>query len=142
MVKKINKDDRILELIKLVNDKKKEIASIQKCTYKTNCMFSYSDDNNRINLNVIQDVAKLYNIYAFLTSVYNVYTTVSNGHPFIWSGYDMEAWRSDIMSRISFLELDKKRKELKMLEDRLDKIISPELRQQMELEAIEKELGL
>lgn len=40
------------------------------------------------------------------------------------------------------LSLSAKRKELETLEGRLEKLVSPELRARMELELIEKELGL
>lgn len=47
-----------------------------------------------------------------------------------------------IYNRINKLSLSAKRKELEALEARLDKLVSPELKAKMELELIEKELGL
>ena len=46
----------------------------------------------------------------------------------------------NIKTRLSKLNIDKEKKNLAKLEQRLDKIISPELRAEMELAAIQKEL--
>lgn len=44
--------------------------------------------------------------------------------------------------RIDKIEITMKKKELELLEDRINKLISPELRAQMELEEIKKSLGV
>ena len=58
-----------------------------------------------------------------------------------WYGSTVDDWIEDIQTRIGIVGLNKKRQQLKLLEDRLDLIISPELKRQMEIEAIQKELN-
>ena len=61
---------------------------------------------------------------------------------FEWQGYLYDDWANDIKNRIDKLSLKAKQKELDALEARLDKLVSPELKAKIELELIEKELGL
>ena len=55
---------------------------------------------------------------------------------FDWLGFSLEAWISDIKTRVNKIDISKKRDELEKLETRLNSLISPELRNQMELEEI------
>jgi len=52
-----------------------------------------------------------------------------------------EEWKDDFQTRVNQISVQEKRKELAELESRLNAIISPELKAQMELEAIEKLLS-
>ena len=62
-------------------------------------------------------------------------------YQFKWLGFTFDQWKADIKTRIDKIQISKKKKELEELEVRLDKLISPELKQQMELEEITKLLG-
>ena len=65
---------------------------------------------------------------------------LGTGGTFKFFGYTPDQWMADIKTRLTKLNVEKEKRNLSKLEDRLDKIISPELRAKMELEAIEKEL--
>lgn len=141
-----NKDKITLELIEEVAKKKKEISKLEKPSYKTNMSFSYPG-GSPINLQVESDINNLLNIAGFLLSIetYNgVAATnleVSDRPVPSWNGFPIRDWAEDINTRISKCQIGAKKKKLEALENRLNAIISPELRAQMELEAIQKELG-
>ena len=142
-------DKKTLALIEAVKKQKKEIAVAERTSRETNCLFRESPGAQPINLNVESDIGKLVQIAAFLHLKEDAYSFVSAEYfasddvpKFKWDGYTFEEWMSDIKGRIAKLQINSKKKKLESLESRLSSIISPELRAQMELEAIEKELGL
>jgi hypothetical protein len=55
---------------------------------------------------------------------------------FTWLGFSVDEWKEDFQTRVNQISVQEKRKELAELESRLNAIISPELKAQMELEAI------
>ena len=61
--------------------------------------------------------------------------------PFSWHGYSTEKWKVDIQARIDKIQIEKKKRDLEILEKRLDAILSPELKAEMELEEITKALS-
>jgi hypothetical protein len=50
----------------------------------------------------------------------------------------VDEWKEDFQTRVNQISVQEKRKELAELESRLNAIISPELKAQMELDAIAK----
>jgi hypothetical protein len=55
---------------------------------------------------------------------------------FTWLGFSIDEWKEDFQTRVNQISVQEKRKELAELESRLNAIISPELKAQMELESI------
>jgi len=144
---KVTTDNKTLELIKEVRRRKDEIASAERPQYITNCNFSYSENGaNIINIHVEANVGNLIRIGAFLlerTSQYDEAATklgVIDPPLFTWAGYSVKDWFSDLKSRLAKVQIAAKRRKLEELETRLNSIVSPELRAQMELEAIAEEL--
>jgi hypothetical protein len=58
-----------------------------------------------------------------------------------YEGYTYDEWISDCKKRLVKINLAAKKDQLDKLEKRLDAIVSPEQRRQMELDAITKELA-
>lgn len=141
-------DKKTLELIAQVKAKKAAIAKAEKPTYKTNCSFSYIEGNkgSATNLHVESDVRKLICISAFLIERAVNYTRaagilgVEKPPEFTWDGYTVEDWIGDLKMKIAKVQIVAEKKKLEALEERLNKIISPEKRAQLELEAIASEL--
>jgi hypothetical protein len=146
MAKKM--DEKTLSLIKEVNKRKAEIASLERPNWKTNCSFSYIEDKivYPINIHVESSVMKLVSIAGFLMERENSYKEAAEkflgleAPEFLWMGFSVEDWISDIKTRIDKIQIADKRKKLDTLESRLNQIVSPELRAKLELEAIEAEL--
>lgn len=138
---------KILKMMDEVKKQKAEIQKLQKPSWQTNCSFSYSGKQGEaINLHTVSDVRTLISIVAFLVTQEKGYVEaaktlgVDNAPTFAWQGYSVAEWTTDVRTRIEKLQIASKEAKLKQLEERLDKIVTPELRAQLELEAIESEL--
>ena len=124
-------DERVLQLKKIINEKKAELKAIKKFTPITNCVIGL--DNQNYNLNVLQlDDLKL------LLVKLNMYLLSANDLDveLVISGYNIEDWMSDIKSKIEIFEYKKKESELKVLEAKLDKMLSDEKKTELELDEI------
>lgn len=141
-------DAKVQQLFDIVQTKKKEIENAQKSNWVTNCSFGYDrNSSNRINVQVTNDVEELVSALSFLKERGARYAESAkelgvDSVEFKWLGYGIEEWAQDFKTRITKLQIKKKQQELEVLEKRLNALISPDLRAQMELEAISKELGI
>lgn len=140
-------DEKTLELIKLVSQQKADIAKIEKPDWKTNASFSFTEGSSQvINIKVVSNIKELILIGAFLLERQKFYQESAvalevEGSPnFIWCGFSVSDWFYDIKARIAKIQISLKKQKLEALESRLNSIISPELRAEMELEAISKDL--
>lgn len=141
-----NKTDEItLKLIQEIKKQKKEISNAERPKWLTNCTFSYNEKlTDAINIRV-ESVAKLISCAAFLIDKEKSYNEAGKflgveTPTFSWCGYKTQEWLEDIKNLINKNQIELKKKKLESLESRLNAIISPELRAQMELEEISKEL--
>ena len=139
-------DNTTIKLIEEVQKRKAEIAKAEKPNWQTHCSFSYDGGGSKgINLHVEKDVGKLVCIAAFLRDKEKSYKETADilgieAPPFTWSTFKVSDWLQDIKTRITKIQIFDKKKKLESLEARLNKIISPELRAKMELDAIAAEL--
>jgi hypothetical protein len=138
-------DEKIQKLIDEVKKRKKEIEGIESYTFKTNMQVSMGLDRNKVNLQVL-DLHGIISVYSFLSLLAEKQLTVHKEFgitdPVTIDGFAWDKWKSDISHKINKLQINRKKKELEKLEERLNKLVSPELRAQLELQEIEKELGL
>jgi len=140
-------DSVTLKLINEVNKQKEEISKAERPSWATHCSFSYTEQpGNATNIHVESNVRNLICMAAFLKEKEKSYDEaaallgIENAPPFTWGGFSVADWISDFKLRIGKIQIASKKKKLESLEARLNAIISPELRRQMEIEAIEKEL--
>lgn len=139
-------DERTLQLIQEVAKQKKEISKAENPKWITNCSFKAFEGAQSVNLHVVSDLATLISIGARLREKERLYAEtaahlgLTEFPPFTWDGYKVEEWISDIKSRINKVQISLKKKKLEELESRLNAIVSPDLRAQLELEAISAEL--
>ena len=140
-------DQKTLDLIKEVKRRKEEISKIEKPNWITNCSFSYNEGSaSRVNIHVEASVKNLVSMAAFLRDREHSYDETAkvmgvDAPAFTWDGFTVADWVEDIKSRINKVQIASKKKSLEALEERLNAIISPELRAELELEAIAGELG-
>ncbi|MCK9458233.1 MAG: hypothetical protein M0R80_01100 [Proteobacteria bacterium] len=141
-------DQKTLDLIKEVKRRKEEISKIEKPNWITNCSFGYIEGNvaGRTNIHVEASVKNLIGMAAFLMDKERTYATAAaamevDAPLFTWDGFSVSDWVADIKARINKVQIASKKKSLETLEGRLNAIISPELRAELELEAIAGELG-
>lgn len=138
-------DQQVLTLIKEVTRRKQEIARIEKPQWRTNMLFAYVEDgvsNKGINLHAELAPGNLIKIAGFVIERETFYRQaaselgVETMPPFTWLGYTSEDWLEDLKMRIQKIQIVSKKKKLEALEERLNNIISPELRAKMEIDAI------
>lgn len=141
-------DATVTKLIDEVNRRKAEISKVNKPSWKTNCSFSYDESNKNVsvNLQVVVDKQTLVYIATFLLVRQDYFDKAAKlveaeGVKCTWQGFSIQDWLDDIKTRLLKLQINSKQKKLDELEERLSKLISPELRAKLELEAITKELA-
>lgn len=138
-------DKKVQELFKIVQIKKAEITKAEKPNWVTNCSFSYNRDSSyRMNLQTITDLDELASMLAFLIdwddSQRKALEILGITGSLKWHGYTLEEWKEDIQTRVNKIQISEKKIELEILEKRLNSLISPELKAEMELADITKQL--
>ena len=141
-------DDQVMKLLVTVDKKKKEIAALKaRPTWKTSCTFGRDPNSSqdRINIQTVRETRKLVEVYAFLATQQTELKKAADelGVDFdgAWLNYPISDWQDDIRTRIGMLSIEKKQKELDVLDERVNRLVSPEQRRAMELKAIQQELG-
>lgn len=149
MARKANSDDVTLKLIQQVDEQRRVIKNLKKSnSNRTNMTFSYNEVlSGSVNLNTVSKVDELIKIASFLTSKKEAYDStaklmqVENIPEFKWMGFVVEDWIHDIKNKIDRIQLSIKEARLNSLEQRLESVISPELKRQRELDSIAAELN-
>lgn len=126
-------DDRILELKKQIEDKRKAISEKKiRFVPETNCILNM--DGMTINLNVCSDdalVLLLIRLNSYLMSA------VDLGMPdFEISGYSVTDWIKDIKSKLEVSGLKREEADLKKMESKLDKLLSDDKKTEIEIDEI------
>jgi hypothetical protein len=140
----INETDKIIQqLFEVVQQKKAEIAKAEKPNWLTNCAFRFNlESSSSINLQVCSEIETLINILGFLCEKKRGHdeaiSLLGLSSTFKWLNFTFDEWCSDIKTRIDKINISTKRKELEILESRLDNLVSPELKRKLELEEIQK----
>jgi hypothetical protein len=136
-----------LKLIEEVKRRRAEIKSLSSPN-KTNCVFAYQegDMSKALNLHVCdEDTLIAITTFLQLRESFHLKSCELLGldpREFTHQGYTTESWYHDLRNRVGKINKAKLEAKLKLLEERLDKVISPELRTAMEIEAIQKEMGV
>ena len=139
-------DEQVKALFEKLNSKKAEVANAERPVYITGGSFRYSESmHNVVDIITVREERKLVEILAFLNEREKNYDEAAKelgvNANFTWLGFTKDDWKKDIMTRVSILQLAKRKAELAELEKKLNGILSPELRAKMELEYITTALG-
>lgn len=144
-------DTLVLQLLQTVEEKKKQIGNAERPSWKTNCSFGFDshNPNNRINIQTIRDLDVLVTIHAHLNSLYLNYQRSlgdlnidESEAPFVYLGYSLDDWLSDVQTRINALRIKLKKEELTKLEARVNALVSPEQRREIELKQLMEDLKI
>ncbi len=144
------RDEIVQELFDVVQKQKAEISKAEKPTWLTNCSFAMEQQIGRpagINLRVVSGIEQLVEMVAFIISKER---DIKEANEFLdvtdvaitWYGFSFADWKTDIKTRLSQIQITESKKKCELLEARLDKLVSKEMREELELKAIQKELGL
>jgi hypothetical protein len=140
------KDKVVEQLFAQLQKKKDEIAKTEKPNWLTNCSFSFNrSGSDRMNIQTVSDIDVLVDALASLVEKEKAYKeaakTLGHSGTFKWNGFTVEEWTADFQTRVNKINITVKKKEFADLEARLDKLVSPEKREAMELEALSKLLA-
>lgn len=128
-------DQRILALKKQIEDKKKQLEKSQRFSPITNC--SIEVDGVRFNIQVLtkeQLITLMVKLNSHLMSAKDLGVV----DEYIVSGYKVEDWISDIKSKIETLSRRDEEKSLKIMEEKLQKLLSNEKKVELEIDEIER----
>lgn len=124
-------DQKIIELKKQVEVKKKQITKAKKFTPVTNC--SLEIDNIRHNLNVISK-SQIIDLLVKLT----MYKIAADSLKIVYSigGFSVDEWIEDLNSRLELINVKEEELKLKAMESKLDQLLSAEKKVELELDDI------
>ena len=126
-------DDRILELKKQVENKKKEIAKKNvKFVPETNLVIEINGIKANINVLNEKDLKSL----LVILNMYRMSSADLEMNDFEISGYKVDQWMNDVKAKINMKTLKREETELKELESKLDKLLSDDKKTELELDSI------
>lgn len=137
-------DQKVRELFNTVQTKKLSIEKAERPCWLTggNFGFSANSAHDRIDVKTTTDIRKIVEMFSFLIDrkekSEKAASELGVDYNFTWLGFTIDEWKNDFQTRVDQILIQEKRKELSDIESRLNAIISPELRAQMELEEITK----
>ena len=142
-------DAIVFDLLAKVEEKKKQInVSSAPKEWKTNCSISTNPNESlseRMNIRAIKDMSVIIDLYGFLLHKERFSTDAAlelgMSPDKNYMGYSFCDWKHDLRNRADQISLSCQKKELDALESRLNKIVSPEQRRMMEIEALKKIIG-
>lgn len=141
-------DQAVLALLVKVDQKKKEIEKAKKRpVWKTSTSFGRdpSSAQDRVNIQTVNKLDKLLEIYAFLdsyeVSIAKAATELGLDFDITWQAYPIKDWKDDIRARVEQLSIEKKQRDLEDLDAKVNRLVSPEQRRAMELKALQQILG-
>lgn len=141
-------DDLVLELLKKVENKKNEIKAAKKAPkWKTNLSIGRDPKttHGRVNIMTRTDSNEIIDWYIFLIKREEHISKAAEelGLPadLTWLGFPISDWKADLKTRASQLSIDAKQKEVEALDKRVNKLVSPDQRREMELKALQELLA-
>lgn len=143
----MNIDDKITELFGILHTRKLDLERTKKeidRKWRTNCSIVLIPNTQPINIqtadekSVLQIVSFLIQSQEYMTKAASLLEISIDDKI---ENYEIQEWIEDCKKRIAMLQLNIKKQKIKELETRLDAIVSPEQRRQLELDAITKELN-
>ena len=141
----LTRDERVLALFEKLQAKKAEVANAERPVYVTGGQFRYSESvGTSVDIMTARDERKLVEILVFLKDRSERYPAACEElgviAEFKWLGFTYDEWKQDLKTRISVLQIAKRKAELKELEARVNAVMTPELRAELELKALEAEI--
>jgi hypothetical protein len=146
MATKKTTDEKIKELFNSVQERKLSIEKAERPCWNTSGAFGYSANSahDRTNVQTLNDQRKIVEMYAFLIDREDKSKKASEelgvDYNFTWLGFTVDEWKSDFQTRINQITIQEKRKELAEMEARLNLVLSPALKAEMEVDAMTEQL--
>lgn len=132
-----NNDARILEMRKQIEESKKKLGKSSRFTPITNC--SIELDGTRHNINVLQKeqlISLMVKLNAYLMSA----KALDVAEDYLISGYSPADWITDLKSKLDILSRKDEEQALKLMEEKLLKLLSDGKKVELEIDEIESML--
>jgi hypothetical protein len=133
-----NNDQKIMELKKQIEDKKKLITKAQKFSPITNC--SIEVDGIRHNIQVLNR-EQLIALLIKLTSYSAAAKELGMLADYSISGFNVVNWITDIKAKLDVVSKKEEEAKLKAMESKLDQLLSNEKKTELEIDEIMNLLG-
>ena len=137
-------DELVGKLLKKVEEKKVQIKKIKNPSFKTNLSLPMDGTNSRINLNVASPEL-LFRILVDLETRIENSDGVATKYDLVfdnaWHGFTLEDWRDDVVLKIKQSQAQRQVAELRLIEKKLEGLMSEDKRTNMELENLSKLLA-
>lgn len=133
-----NNDQKILELKKQIEVKKKQINKSKKFAPVTNC--SIELDGIRHNIQVLtkeQVISLMVKLNSYAMSADDLGLL----HNYNISGFNVMEWIDDLKSKLDFMSRKEEEQKLKTMESKLDKLLSNDKKVELEISEIESLLN-
>lgn len=147
MSKTDKNDEKALKLLELLKTKKEKVAKLSKPQYLTNMTFFYPMEGKNVNMHVCNEENKLFEYYAFISGTIIDRTNAKRdlledeeAEAMGYEGFTLEEWRTDFKTKLGVINIRKEKASLKVMEEKINSMISEEKRTELELELMEKEL--
>ncbi len=142
-------DSKINDLFNVLNAKKQQVEAAESAStrkWKTNGVFPPVFDSSTRGINIqTQSAPNLIGLLSDLLirdrAAQEAAEMMGAEYDGKWGGYTIAEWVEDFKTRVAKIQLVTRKAELVDLEKRLDAIVSPEQRRELELEAITKSLS-
>jgi len=138
-----NKDELVQELIAVVQQKKDNIKKIQKPEWKTNCAF-YDRNGKVTNIRTISDIDKATELVGELVVAKNAHEEtvklLNISSEFKYHGYSFDNWVNDFKNICGQINIKEMLADLENDENTLNKLVSKEKREELELLALQAKL--
>ena len=136
----VKNDERILELKKQIEEKKKELGKQPRFSPVTTCMFNHN--GNRINIHTLTSIKDINAILVY----FNMYVMSAedmeiNCEDIVFDGFTVTDWIEDLKSKKIIIEYTAKKEQLTILEKKLDKLLSDDKKTELEIDAIADLIG-
>lgn len=133
-------DERILELKKQIDEKKKELGKQPRFSPVTTCMFNHQ--GNRINIHALTSIKDINAMLVY----FNMYVMSAedmeiNCEDIVFDGFSVTDWIEDLKSKKTVIEYTAKKEQLVTLEKKLDKLLSDDKKTELEIDAIADLIG-
>lgn len=144
-------DQKIVELFNVVKKQKEDVALAEEQTknpWKTNCSITIGTETQpkaiqSMNADkVFLTVTELLQKKHFAEEAAKILKMKVQPNELKHQNFTFDDWITDLQKRLAIIQLQDKKDELNKIEESLNKVVSPERRRIMEVEAITKSLGL
>lgn len=136
----MNESDKVIDaLLAKVEAKKKELKKLSRPNWLTSCVFGPGRTDKK-NIQVITDVKTLVEFTATLLAMEKEWEAANElletNEKLVIDGYSVADWIADFKLRVGIIGINAKKKEIEAIEAKLNALISPEKRREIELKQL------